>query len=134
MQSISRSKIKAVVSALFESFNSPNQNKSKVQISKAHRVGPQRVILKITLDGNLDGFQVDRVDIAGQTLSFDVTNADNENISVSLLSQASGESFPAPTNREHRVTLKVKPETNRLTMTFRDSAHQVHHIEQIKIQ
>ncbi len=54
MQTIAQSRIKAAFSALVETLNPKKHRISSIVHAKAHRIGPQRVILKIALNDNFN--------------------------------------------------------------------------------
>jgi hypothetical protein len=133
MASSATSRLKAAITALLEPFTPTNATQNIATLGRAHRVGPQRVILKIDLNRNFAKYEVDHVTINNQQLQFDLRKADNENVIVSLVDADQEVSARDKKKRDHRVTLKVKPQTSSLTLTFSDKNSKVYKTEQIKI-
>jgi hypothetical protein len=134
MHLVAQTKIKAVLSALFESMI-PVKDKTKTTVNaKAYRIGPARVILKIALNDNFNGLDVYQIAIDKMKLQFNLDAFKNENIAVSLASANDDFGTSDQSAREHRATLKVRPETNQLTLTFRTSNNDVFLTQKIAIE
>lgn len=134
MHLLAQTKIKAVFSALFESIIPVKVTTKTTVNAKAYRVGPARVILKIALKDNFNGLDVYQIAVDKMKLQFNLDAFKNENIAVSLVS--ANDEFGAldQDTREHRATLKVRPETNQLTLTYRTSNNDVFLIQKIAIE
>jgi hypothetical protein len=134
MQVLAQSKIKAVFSALIDSMIPAKDPTKTVVNAKAHRIGPARVILKIALNNNFNGLDVHHIAIDKMQQQFKLDVLKNENIAVSLIAANDQFSVSDQPKREFRATLKVQPETNQLTLTFRTSNNDVYLTQKIDIK
>lgn len=133
MQLLAQTKIKAAFSALFGSIIPIKDIDKTIVNAKAHRVGPARVILKIPLNDNFNGLDIHNIAVEKMQLQFKLDELNNENIAISLVAANDEFCVSDQTLREHRATLKVRPETKQLTLTFRTSNNEVFLTQKIAI-
>jgi hypothetical protein len=134
MQSTAHSAIKAAFTALIKSFFPGQDTNCANSNTKAYRIGPQRVILRVDLNDNFKSLHVDQVSIVSPTLQQRVHTPNVEKVSVELVIASDESVTSQPVKRWHQVTLKVQPATTRLTLNFKNSVSAVHSVQHIDIQ
>ncbi|MGL4490868.1 MAG: hypothetical protein ACRCU5_15620 [Rhizobiaceae bacterium] len=134
MQQAGLPTMSSVINALRGAFMPTDKSASEACLSKAHRVGPQRVILTLALGSKFENFNVDLVALSEQSLQFGVVTLDSESVEVVLTAGNTLEARSRQSKPEHKVTLKVRPETTRLTIKLKDAKGAIFKTEQIEIK
>ena len=120
--------IKSFIST-FATSTAKAQNPNR---SAAVRIGPQRVIFTARLIGVGGDTALGHGSLGAPCGDYTWQKADEELVSIRLV-QASGN--PAMGRRlEKRVTLKVRPETRLLVVTFCDESENIFKTEKVRIK
>lgn len=124
--------IKSTVSAFLSSGHSASNTITNPNASSAHRVGPQRVIFTARINGVGEHIKLGDISLSIPFRGFAKNRRGEESVLVIVEPQAIN-AVSAPMS-EKRATLKVKPDTNVLSVTFVDGADRVRKSERIAIK
>ncbi len=126
------SNVTSLIRSAFSTFVAGNATVSNPNASSARRVGPSRVIFTARLNG-MDGSMIlTEISLGIPFRDFLPGKAVEELVTV-LVDQAGNQAEAAPL-LEKRATLKVKPDTKFLSVTFIGCGDRVYKSERIKIK
>jgi hypothetical protein len=134
MISAAQLKIKAAISALLEPLIPANQFVNKSAVVTAHRVGPNRVILKVCLTGDLEKYRPEKTVITPPSFKFGVAKTSLEEVTVTLAHINALDARFLKSKSEHKATLKVASETRTLALTFKDANGETLNSERVEIK